>query len=174
MHEQRGFSLIELIVTMIVLAIAASIALPNLTQFIVRQRVSGQASELLNALAYARSEASKINNNVVVIPATNAASGWSNGWCVGPSSLADCNNNNAAVLKNYPAVAGNVSITSPYLQATNKLTFRRDGTLLSGLSAQSFKITSESLEASDNAARCITLNALGKASMTKVNRDDDC
>lgn len=174
MHEQRGFSLIELIVTMIVLAIAASIALPNLTQFIVRQRVSGQASELLNALAYARSEASKINNNVVVIPATNAASGWSNGWCVGPSSLADCNNNNAAVLKNYPAVAGNVSITSPYLQATNKLTFRRDGTLLSGLSAQSFKITSERLEASDNAARCITLNALGKASMTKVNRDDGC
>ncbi len=172
MHEQRGFTLVELMITIAILAIALGVALPNLTQFIVKQRVSGQANELLNSLSYARSEASKINNNVVVIPLTNAATGWTNGWCVGPSTIANCND--PAVLKSYPAATDDMIITSPYLLATNKLTFRRDGTLLSGISAESFNITSERLQAADNGARCITLNALGKASMTKVNRDDDC
>ncbi len=172
MQRERGFTLIELLVTIVVLAIVVAIAAPNMSTFIVSQSVSSQSSELLNALAFARTEATKLNANVSVIPATNSSSGWSNGWCVGPSDMANCTS--ATVIRNFQSASSGVQITAPYLQSANRLTFRRDGTLLSGVSAQAFKITSPKLEATGSKARCIYIGAIGKASYKKVNRDDDC
>lgn len=172
MGQERGFTIIELLITMAVLVIAISIGVPNLSNFIAKQRVSGQATELLNSLAFARLEATKRNANVVVIPATNSQSGWSNGWCVGTTAIDNCNH--AEVIRNYQSTAGGVQISSPYLQSTNRLTFRRDGTLLLGISAQKFKVTAPNLEPTGNAARCVAVSAMGKATSTKVNRDDDC
>jgi len=172
MFRQRGFTIIELMVTLAVLGIAAAVALPNLTYFIVKERVSTSASELINSLATARVEATKLNINIVVIPARNATDGWSDGWCIGPSTINNCAD--AAVIRNYQAIAGDVTMNSPYLQTGSRLTFRRDGTLLSGVSAQSFKITSTKLRAEDATARCVSINVLGKASLKKANRDDNC
>ncbi|WP_339486622.1 GspH/FimT family pseudopilin [Pseudomonas sp. EL_65y_Pfl2_R95] len=172
MQRQRGFTLIELLVTIAVLAVVAAIAAPNMSTFIVSQGVSSQSSELLNSLAFARNEATKLNANVVVIPATNSAAGWGSGWCVGPADIVNCTS--ATVIRNFQSANSNVQITAPYLQSTNRLTFRRDGTLLSGVSAQAFKITSPKLEATGTKARCIYIGAIGKASYKKVERDDDC
>jgi type IV fimbrial biogenesis protein FimT len=68
MHQQRGFTIIELMVTLVVFTILVGIAAPNLSEFLLTQRVSGQASELINSLALARSEAGKRNASIVVIP----------------------------------------------------------------------------------------------------------
>lgn len=172
MQRQHGFTLIELLIAIAILAILMGIAIPNFTQFLVNQRVSGQASELISALAFARSEASKRNANIVVIPLSNAVTGWGNGWCVGLASVDSCNH--ADVIVSYQPKASDISVSSTYLQVGNRLTFRRDGTLLDPGSASPFKISSTRLDPTSNNARCINLNGLGKASMTKVKPDVDC
>lgn len=171
-RRNSGFTVIELMFTVGILAILASLAVPNLSYFLLKQRVSSKASELQNSLAFARAEATKRNVNIVVIPASNSTDGWATGWCVGTDDIANCNAAN--VLKRYQASQGDILLNSNYLQSTNRLTFRRDGTLLAGLNDDTFKISSSRLENTDNSARCVSLNPLGKASLKKVNRDDDC
>ncbi|SDP51112.1 type IV fimbrial biogenesis protein FimT [Ralstonia sp. 25mfcol4.1] len=74
----RGFTLVELIVTLLVLAILATMAAPSFQQFIAGQRVRNAASDLASAFTLMRSEAVKRNGI-----ATLAANGtWSAGWVV--------------------------------------------------------------------------------------------
>jgi type IV fimbrial biogenesis protein FimT len=168
--EMAGFTLIELMVTIAVLAILISIAAPSMGDFITRQRISGQTTDLVASLAMARAEAAKRNANIVVLPAAGGADGWSSGWCVGPSSIANCQDGN--VIQHYDATSG-IQITSAYQLSANKLTFRRDGSLLSGLSANPFKINASAASSVPD-ARCIDINAVGRATVRSITRDTSC
>lgn len=75
--RSAGFTLVELMMTLVILAILVTVALPNFTGFILNQRVKTTAFELVAALNYARSEAIKRNQNVV-LQATGGD--WLQGW----------------------------------------------------------------------------------------------
>ena len=57
MQQVRGFTLIELMVVVAVLGVLAAIAMPNMRDFIDRQRLITQAREIANVMQLARSEA---------------------------------------------------------------------------------------------------------------------
>ena len=65
-RPQRAFTLIEMIVTVSVLAILAAIAAPSFLNTLEKRRVVGAAEQLYADLQYARSEAIKGNRSVGV------------------------------------------------------------------------------------------------------------
>lgn len=89
-EAEKGLTLVELIVTLVVAAILLTLAAPNLSTFLQRDRLGAQANELLSDLAYARSEAIKRGAVVIVCKSddptlanpdcnTNATDPWTKG-----------------------------------------------------------------------------------------------
>lgn len=63
---QRGLTVIELLVTVTVLAILIALAVPSFSSFTAKRRIEGFMSEFTTDLQYARSEAVQRNANVRV------------------------------------------------------------------------------------------------------------
>ena len=73
----RGFTLVEVIMAITILAILLVIAVPSMTALVRDQRVKAATFDVFSAFAFARSEAIKRNANVVITP--NAID-WGSGW----------------------------------------------------------------------------------------------
>lgn len=86
MRHARGFTLIEMIVTLAVLAIAVAIAIPSFTTQIRNNQSRALGEEFGAALSFARSEAVKRGQLVSICASdaaqTNCANDWTNGWLV--------------------------------------------------------------------------------------------
>ncbi len=88
MKRQAGVTLLELIVTMAVLALLVGIGIPSFNSVVRNNRLATQANELVAALSLARSEASKRGLPVSVCVSSGGATcdtgspDWADGWIV--------------------------------------------------------------------------------------------
>lgn len=82
MRLSRGFTLVELVITMVVLAILMVMAGPALADFMQRYRLKGAADDVATILASARAEALARNRDVSVV-----FENGDSGWCVGASAV---------------------------------------------------------------------------------------
>lgn len=64
----RGFTLVELMVTVAVLAVVIGIAVPSFTTIMHRNRLTAAANEMVSALQIARMEAIRRNRRAVLCP----------------------------------------------------------------------------------------------------------
>jgi type IV fimbrial biogenesis protein FimT len=71
---QRGVTLIELVVVLMIVAVAATLAAPNAAAMIANRRVQGAAQSVLEGLAKGRSEA--VRRNVPVRFTISGPTGW--------------------------------------------------------------------------------------------------
>jgi len=84
-RKKSGFTILELLITLAVLSIVLTIAIPSFQSTIEKNSVSASASEFAASLRLARTEAIKRGRSVAVCPSNDQAtcSGiWANGWLV--------------------------------------------------------------------------------------------
>lgn len=79
-HSSRGFTAIEVMIVVAILAILAAFAAPAMNQLIRTQKVRTIAYDLFADLTFARSEAISRGRNVGI--GSNSGNDWINGWSV--------------------------------------------------------------------------------------------
>lgn len=120
MMHKAGFTLIELMITIAMLAILASLAAPSFQQMIVNNRIATDTNLLIGDLNLARGEAIKRGARVTVCASSNGtsctgAADWSAGRLVfvdeGVAGTVDGNDGDAAhSLRNIAAVSNGNSL----------------------------------------------------------------
>jgi type IV fimbrial biogenesis protein FimT len=92
-RRQQGFTLIEVMVVVLLIAILSAIVIPGLSSFVQDGRVSANANEFISAITLARTEAVKRGRLVTMCRSANADEGaastclasgddWASGWIV--------------------------------------------------------------------------------------------
>jgi type IV fimbrial biogenesis protein FimT len=91
--QMAGFTLIELMVILSIVAIGLSFALPDMSSFGRRNTIASGTNNILGAISNARAEAVKLNSAVVVCASTNkiSCSGSPTDWSTGLISFVDSN-----------------------------------------------------------------------------------
>jgi type IV fimbrial biogenesis protein FimT len=92
-EKQRGFTLADLMITLLVLGISLSFAVPSFQTVVNNNRRSTAVNQLVSTMHVARSEAVTRNLQVTVCPSTNGtsctASAWKKGWLAFPDLNGD-------------------------------------------------------------------------------------
>lgn len=123
-RRARGFTLIELMITLAVAAILAALAVPTFKHLMVSTNLSDVNNALARDLQYARTEALSRQRNVAV---ASSAGSWQNGWTVEvpPAGTAG---GSAIVLRNHAAIPVQYVVTG----SATDVTFKPQGTPTSG------------------------------------------
>ncbi len=135
--QRSGFTVVELMVVVAIIAVLAAAAAPNMGQFLAAKRAEDAARRIANDLTFARSEAVKRNAPVLLCAnvsgtcaAASAAADWAEGWRICHDLNADGNCDTSAPADPNPmrvqsAPLGNSSVTGPL----SRLRFNADGSL---------------------------------------------
>jgi type IV fimbrial biogenesis protein FimT len=154
MRRSTGFTLIEAMMVVAILAVLASIATPSMRAFMDSQVVKTPASDLYASLVLARSEAIKRNAAIDLVPSNID---WAQGWQVRLQS-------GGTVLRaqdGYPRITISAS-------TAGTVTYGGNGRLTT--SATTFRVM---IPGSANARmRCVSVDVTGRPSV-RVDKDTD-
>lgn len=166
--RQTGFTLIELIVVLVIVAISLTIALPSFNEAMIRNRLASQSNEFIAAVNLARTASLELNAGGGVCAAnatrTDCGGSWANGWLV----WADRNRNNA-VNPNEILAVGRFS-DKDVVTGTGDIRFDGRGRRVlpvPGVGDSLIDMRPVSCSSGQEYIRSMTISALGSVSVTK-------
>lgn len=91
-RARRGFTLIELMVSLAIAAVLIGFALPAFNDFTAQRTLTARVNNLVLAVNYARSEAARIGSVVSVqaMDASDSDNEWGPGFCVVVGNPGNC------------------------------------------------------------------------------------
>jgi len=140
--KAKGFTIIEALLVIAILAILAAIGMPNLSTFILSQRLKSASFDIFSTLVYARSEAITRNGTVNVTP---VGGNWSGGWTVIDAAT-------GTTLRSQGALNG-ITMTGPA-----SVSYAGMGRLNTAIT--SFSITATGVN--DSNSRCVSVDLSGR------------
>lgn len=185
MNKIQGYSIIELLTTLVIASLLLAVGVPRLSVFFEGNRMVSNTNNLVSAIQVARSEAIKRGQRVTVCESSNADAGnptctasgkWEDGWVVFADSapVGVYNNGTDTVLRRQPAADGkDTTIRTSSTTAANYISFTSRGVpknSTGGAQSGTFRICDDRglKNASNNVvARGVVLNAAGRVRLSK-------
>lgn len=182
----NGFTLIELMVAVAMLAILLAIAVPSFRSALAGNRLTASTNDLISAIAAARSEAIRRGGRITLCKSADGVSctvagGWEQGWI----SFTDVTRAavNPSVDAGETVLLHGQALAPPLLVrgnagAANFLSFAADGTMRTmagALQGGRIRVCYPEVLSNSNRARDIEVLATGRlTSTTPGNVDDSC
>lgn len=166
MQFHSGFTLIELMVTVAIIAILAMLAAPSFNEAILSNKLASFANNFVASATLARGEAVKRNATVKMCSSSSGAAcatsgGWQQGWIVFNDLDDDGTlDSNETLIQRQQALAADYSFTGN----ANSIAFQSVGV---GTTAATLKLC-RATPTAGNQERDIKVSATGRVSVAKT------
>lgn len=155
--SQRAFTLLELMITLTVMAILLGIAAPSFNNATLGSKLSTYGNNLVASAALARSEAIKRNSVITLCVSSDGSScgtgGWEQGWIISLGTT---------VIQRQPAAASGLKITET--GGKTSLSFQPTGV---GATSATLTVCRATPSVGDQ-ERVVTISVTGRATVSKT------
>lgn len=170
-RHQRGFTLVELLVTIVIIAILATLGVPSFTQFLRNWQRDSATKAFMTHVQLARTESIKTSRKVVMCVSTNGTScanstDWKGGWLVFVDTNGDESLSNGETLVAVRSASTGVSSMTG-TNNTSKLVFLPNGLMSSGTTT----VTVTPNGSTSLKLNKIALNTVGRASLSTESQE---
>ncbi len=167
--QNAGFTLIELMIVMVVVAIFVTVGVPNFQNLVSDNRLSTQANSLVSSLQLARSEALKLRTPVSVCRTTNGTDcagpgAWETGWLVFIDSNANGDVDGEQIIQSISGLDSGVTLRAAAAPFTDFVNYQPSG--LQSAAAGNFRLCSGS-NPDVNEGRQINISTTGRVQTAK-------
>lgn len=169
--NQKGFTVLELVITILILSIGLALSIPSMSSMVNKNRADSHRNELYTSLLLARSEAAKSGSTVSLCPTTNASScvanssNWKPGWLIFIDDNGDgsYDSTDDVILRVQEALSGELTLVWAATNSTQTIRYNSQGFLIDG--GGEFSLCPNS--GNDVEKRGIRLNGSGRPYTTK-------
>jgi type IV fimbrial biogenesis protein FimT len=130
--KQHGFTIIELLVTLAILALLVGIGLPSMQETVKQNRIQGILENFSTAIKYTRSEAVGQRANVSICASSNQSSctgSWQQGWIIfsDVDGAGDFDSGTDTLLRVGEAIETGYTLSFDYSSSPTSITFSGRG-----------------------------------------------
>lgn len=162
---QRGVTLLEVLVVLVIVGIMAALAAPAFTNSTQRYRTLGEANEFVRDMQFARTEAIRQGLPVTICASTDGATcstssnAWNKGWVVFSDPTANKTVGAGSIVRIQKGWTGKDTFVADNSAAS--VTFGREGFTV-GLPASTVTFTLHTSPANTAATQCVAIIKTGR------------